>query len=50
LARAQAGGPGGQLNLIEPKLAQPSPATIHPSSILRGEPDQREAQFVASLV
>jgi hypothetical protein len=50
LARAQAGGPGGQLNLIEPKLARAVPATIHPSAILRGDPDQREAELVASLL
>jgi uracil-DNA glycosylase len=33
--------------LVESELADAVTATIHPSAILRGEPDQREAQFAA---
>ena len=33
--------------LIESDLAEAITATIHPSAILRGEPDLREAEFAA---
>ncbi len=33
--------------LIESDLAEAVTATIHPSAILRGEPDRREAEFAA---
>ena len=33
--------------LIESDLAEHVTATVHPSSILRGEPDEREANFAA---
>jgi DNA polymerase len=33
--------------LIESDLAEHVTATVHPSSILRGEPDEREASFAA---
>ena len=33
--------------LVESDLAESVTATIHPSAILRGEPDQREAEFAA---
>jgi hypothetical protein len=33
--------------LIESDLAEAVTATIHPSAILRGEPDLREAEFAA---
>jgi uracil-DNA glycosylase family protein len=33
--------------LIESKLADSVTATIHPSAILRGEPDRRETEFAA---
>ena len=33
--------------LLESDLAQAVTATVHPSSILRGEPEQREANFAA---
>jgi uracil-DNA glycosylase family protein len=33
--------------LIESDLAEAVTATIHPSAILRGEPDRREAEFTA---
>jgi uracil-DNA glycosylase len=33
--------------LIESELAEHVTATVHPSSILRGEPGEREASFAA---
>jgi uracil-DNA glycosylase len=33
--------------LLESELAEAVTATVHPSSILRGEPDEREANFAA---
>ena len=33
--------------LAESDLAESVTATIHPSAILRGEPEQREAEFAA---
>jgi DNA polymerase len=33
--------------VIESELAESDTATIHPSAILRGEPDRREAEFAA---
>ena len=33
--------------LLESELAGAVTATVHPSSILRGEPDEREANFAA---
>jgi DNA polymerase len=33
--------------LIESELADAVTATIHPSAILRGEPEQRETEFAA---
>jgi DNA polymerase len=33
--------------LIESDLAEAVTATVHPSSILRGEPEEREASFAA---
>jgi DNA polymerase len=33
--------------LVESNLAESVTATIHPSAILRGEPEQREAEFAA---
>jgi DNA polymerase len=33
--------------LVESNLADAVTATIHPSAILRGEPEQRETEFAA---
>jgi uracil-DNA glycosylase len=33
--------------LLESNLAEAVTATIHPSAILRGEPERREAEFAA---
>ena len=33
--------------LLESDLAEAVPATVHPSSILRGEPDERDANLAA---
>jgi DNA polymerase len=33
--------------LLESELAEAVTATVHPSSILRGEPEEREANFAA---
>jgi DNA polymerase len=33
--------------LVESDLAEAVTATVHPSAILRGEPDRREAEFAA---